>query len=119
MATFNFSKERILKSISAKKNFLVSIVSIVLFFFIGITYLSDIDPEIESVPNYDELIKNPYENYEKITERRNIKRLINNKQFIEMEYDENIVKIKEPEKRDDLFLRSFEIRNSSAFLNLF
>ena len=107
MAILNLNKEKILKSINNRKNFLVSLVVFVLFFFIGITYLGNVDPKIESVPNYSELIRNPYESYEKITERRNIKKLISNEQFIEMEYDENLVRIKEPEERGDLFLKSF------------
>ena len=107
MTIFNFNKKRILKSISDKKNFLASIVAIVLFFLIGIFSLGNIDPKIESVPNYNELTKNPHENYEKIINRRNIKKLISNKQFIEMEYDENLIKTEYSQKRDDLFLKSF------------
>lgn len=107
MAIFNLSKKRILRLISDKKDFLASVVAIVLFFLIGILCLGNINPKIESIPNYNELTKNPYESYEKITNRRNIKTLISNKQFIEMEYDENLIKEEYSQRRDDLFLKSF------------
>lgn len=107
MTIFNLSKKRILRLISDKKDFLASVVAIVLFFLIGTFYLGNINPKIESIPNYNKLTKNPYENYEKITNRRNIKTLISNKQFIEMEYDENLIKEEYPQRRDDLFLKSF------------
>ena len=107
MTIFNFNKKRILKSIRDKKDFLASIVALILFFLIGTFCLGNINPKIESIPNYNELTKNPYESYEKITNRRNIKKLISNKQFIEIEYDEDLVKIEYPQKRDDLFLKSF------------
>lgn len=103
----NFNKKRILKLISGKKDFLASVVAIVLFLLIGISYLGNVRPKIESIPNYSELIKNPYESFERITSRRDIKTLINNEQFIKMEYDENLIKKEYPQKRDDLFLKSF------------
>ncbi|MCK5466621.1 hypothetical protein KAI56_03980 [Candidatus Parcubacteria bacterium] len=107
MAIFNLNKKRILKLISDKKDFLASVIALVLFSLIGTFCLGNINPKIESIPNYNELTKNPYESYEKITNRRNIKRLISNKQFIEMEYDENLIKVEYSQKRDDLFLKSF------------
>ena len=101
------NKEKILKLINSKKDFLVSLVVIFLFFLIGTICLRNVNPEIESVPNYYKLTKNPYESYERIINRRNIKKLINNKQFIEMEYDENLVKEEYPQERVDPFLKSF------------
>lgn len=106
ISNFKF-KEKIFKLIRGKKDFLASIVVIFLFLWIGTTYLKDLNLAIESIPNYYELTENSYESYERITSRKNIKELIGNEQFIEMKYDENLVKEEDPQKKIDPFLKSF------------
>jgi len=106
ISNFKF-KRKISRLISSKKDFLASLVAIFLFLWLGNTYLKNVNPAIESVPNYYKLIKNPYESYERIADRKNIDKLIGNKQFIEMEYDEDLIKKEYPQKKIDPFLKSF------------
>lgn len=106
ISKFEF-KKKFLRLISDKKDFLSSIVVAVLFLWLGMTCFKSVSPEIENVSNYYKLIKNPYENYERITDRKNISKLINNEQFIEMKYDENLIKKEIPQKKIDPFLKSF------------
>ena len=106
ISNFQF-KKRIFKIISRKKDFLASTIVIVIFLWVGVICFKNVNPKIESVPNYYELIKNPYKSYERITDRKNIKKLIDNEQFIEMKYDENLIVEEPPQRKIDPFLKSF------------
>ncbi len=61
------------------------------------------------MPNYKELISNPYEDYEKLIKRASVKKIIGGKQFAELIYDNSLLEMKDLklERREDIFSEKF------------
>ncbi|MCK5122643.1 MAG: hypothetical protein KAQ87_00625 [Candidatus Pacebacteria bacterium] len=106
----NFRKDKIIKMIHKKKEAAMVVVAFfALFVFFGVTLVKIINIEVavEDAQNYNELVKNPYEEHENIMRRTKINDLIDNKQFEEMNYDPNLIIKKDPEIKINPFKESY------------
>lgn len=64
MKIINFSKE-ILKEVKKRKEIAFEIFIVVIFIFVAVSIFSDIKPTEKDIPNYDKLLKNNLNEYNK------------------------------------------------------
>lgn len=101
--------EKILNRAKKESN-LVAALAFTVFLFGFVAIFENIKVTEESVPDYRELIKNPYEEYERLIKRTNIKKLIESEQFKEMRYSDDLIKeinVDDTEKGKNPFLKMF------------
>ena len=106
----NFKEDKFLKQIKEKREIAMSLVVFVVFLVATAVILKDVNPTKENVPNYFELSRNPYLEYEELLDKTNMKKLISSRQFFEMRYNEDVVKEEETSMREDPFIEGFIIK---------
>ena len=109
----NFKEDKFLKQIKEKREIAMSLVVFVVFLIATAVILKDVNPTKENVPNYFELSRNPYLEYEELLDKTNMKKLISSRQFFEMRYNEDVVKEEETSMREDPFIEGFIIKYES------
>lgn len=100
-------KNRLIKQLEKSKEAIVSVFILLIFLVSSAIIAKDINPVKEDVLNYFELSKNPYVKYEELLNRTDLKKIMDNRQFLEMRYDENIIKEEDPFEREDPFMEKF------------
>ncbi len=100
-------KNRLIKQLENGKEVIISVFAFFAFLISSAVIIKNINPVKEDVPNYFELSKNPYVKYEELLDRADLKKIMDNRQFLEMRYDENIIKEEDPFERDDPFMDKF------------
>ncbi len=106
----NFGKDKIIKMIYKKKGMVMVIAAFfALLVFVGVALVKiiNIKVAVEDVQNYNELVKNPYEEQENIMRRTKMNDLIDNEQFKEMNYDPDLIIKKDPEIKINPFKESY------------
>ena len=106
-----------LRQLNRNKETAASIFTFLLFLAISAIIIKDINPVKENIPNYFELSKNPYVKYEKLLDRTDLKKIMDNRQFFEMKYDENIIKRKDPFIREDPFIMKMQTKRDNEKIN--
>lgn len=89
---------------------IISIIIFIVFLFSSFVLLKDVNVIKEDLPNYYELTKNPYREYEELIKKTDAKKLIESEQFIEMKYNDDLIKgtnIDDIEKGKNPFLKMF------------
>lgn len=89
---------------------IISILLFVVFLFSSFTFLKDVNMTEEDLSDYYELTKNPYEEYEELIKKTNAKKLIGSEQFIEMKYNDDLIKeinVSDIEDGKNPFLKMF------------
>ena len=84
-------KNRLIRQLGKSKEIVASVFALLIFLIVSAVIIKDINPAKENVPDYSELSKNPYVEYEELLNRTNLKKIIGSRQFLEMKYDENVV----------------------------
>ena len=108
MSSFTkIKKNRFIKQLEKSKEMIVSVFMFLVFLVSFAVIIKDINPVKEDVPNYFELSKNPYVKYEELLNRTDLKKIMDNRQFLEMRYDEDIVTEEDPFEREDPFIEKF------------
>lgn len=105
----NFGKNEIKKMIYRKKGMatvVVAFFALFVFLCVALTDIMNVKVVVEDVQNYDELIRNPYKEYENIMRKTKINDLINSEQFIEMKYNPDLIMEKDPEIKTNPFEKS-------------
>lgn len=100
---------KILNRVKKESN-IIAVVVFIVFLFSSVAIFEDINIIKEDVPEYNELTKNPYEEYERLIRRTNAKKLIESEQFIEMRYSNDLIKeinSDKVEKGKNPFLKMF------------
>lgn len=100
-------KNRLIKQLEKSKEVIVSVFMLLVFLVSAAVIAKEINPVKEDVPNYFELSKNPYVKYEELLNRTDLKKIMDNRQFLEMRYNENIIAEDDPFERDDPFIEKF------------
>lgn len=94
---------KIISQIRQRKDAIVSMILFILFFVIVGNHLLNIkEPDKSGSAS----IINPYEKYDRMLKGDNLKTLTENKQFIELRYNEKLdsfIQKTKPSKRDDIF----------------
>lgn len=88
----------------------ISILVFVMFLIGSFAFLKDVNVVEEDLSNYYELTKNPYREYEELIKKTNAKKLIESEQFIEMRYNDDLIKeinIDDIEKGKNPFSKMF------------
>ena len=101
-------KDKFIKWLSKNMEIYISIFAFFMFIIIFDTIIKDINPAKEDIPNYFELSKNPYIKYEKLLNKTDLKKIMENRQFLEMKYDENVIKKEEPLEKEDPFAEKID-----------
>lgn len=106
---FNAEKKKIIERLTSKKDLFLSLLVFVSFLLLTAKILSEVNPLTEEIPMYGELVSNPYEKYENLVKRANVKKIIDSEQFTKMKYDDNLVEvdIENIKKREDIFSKMF------------
>ena len=89
--TSKLNLKRILNKIKRESN-IIAVIVLFVFFLGSFFIMKDITVAEQDVPNYSELIKNPYKEYEKLIRKTNVKKLIESEQFMEMKYSDDLIK---------------------------
>jgi len=100
-------KNRFIRQLSKNMEIHISIFMFFIFLVVSVIIIKEINPVKENIPNYLELSKNPYVKYEELLNRTDLKKIMNNRQFLEMRYDENVVKKEDPLEKEDPFIERF------------
>ena len=100
-------KNKFMKQLGESKEIAVSVFALLIFLAASAVIIKDINPAKEDVPNYFELSKNPYVKYEKLLNRTDLRKIMDSRQFLEMRYDEDIVKKENPLEKEDPFVERF------------
>ena len=100
-------KNKFMKRLGKSKEAAVSVFVFLIFLIASAAIIKDINPAKEDVPNYFELSKNPYIKYEELLNRTDLKKIMDSRQFLEMRYDENIIKKEDPLEKEDPFIERF------------
>ena len=106
----DFRRNKIIKMIYRKKGMAMAVVAffaLFVFLCIVLTNLINVKIEVKDVQNYDELVRNPYKEYENIMRKTKANDLINSEQFIEMEYKPDLIIKKDPEIKTNPFEKSY------------
>ncbi|MCK4891189.1 MAG: hypothetical protein KAS78_00835 [Candidatus Pacebacteria bacterium] len=85
----------------------ISLLILFVFSYAAWSIINDVKIEIEDVPNYSELTKNPYEKFEKLVQKTKLQEVINSGQFMELKYEDSLIKEYESKKEKNLFLKKF------------
>ena len=102
----NLDARKILRKVKLGSN-AVSLLVLFVFSYVAWFMINDVKIKTEDVPNYGELTTNPYEKFEKLIKKTKLQEVINNRQFRELKYEDNLIKEYENEKEGNLFLRKF------------
>ena len=89
---------------------IISVIIFIVFLFGSFILLKNVSATEEELPNYYELTKNPYREYEELIKKTNAKKLIESEQFIEMKYNNDLMKginIDDIEKGKNPFSKMF------------
>ena len=100
-------KNKFIKQLDKNKEAIVSIFVFLIFLAASAVIIKDINPTKEDVPNYFELSENPYVKYEELLSRTDLKKIMDSRQFLEMRYDEDIIKKEDPFEKEDPFVEKF------------
>ena len=100
-------KNKFMKRLGKSKEAAMSVFVFLIFIIASAAIIKDINPAKEDVPNYFELSKNPYIKYEELLNRTDLKKIMDSRQFLEMRYDENIIKKEDPLEKEDPFIERF------------
>jgi len=101
------NKFKFMKQIGKSKEIAMSFFALLVFLVVSVVIIKDINPAKEDVPNYFELSKNPYVKYEKFLNRTDLRKIMDSRQFLEMRYNEDIVKKENPLEKEDPFAGRF------------
>jgi len=101
------NKFKFMKQIGKSKEIAMSVFALLVFLVVSVVIIKDINPAKEDVPNYFELSKNPYVRYEKFLDRADLRKIMDSRQFLEMRYNEDIVKKENPLEKEDPFAGRF------------
>ena len=101
-------KDRFIRELSKNTETYMSVFTFLIFLVISVVIIKEINPTKEDVPNYFELSKNPYIKYEELLNRKDLKKIMDNKQFLEMRYDENVIKKEDSLEKEDPFAERFD-----------
>ena len=101
-------KNRFIRQLNKNMEIYISIFTFFIFLVVSVIMIKEINPAKENIPNYFELSKNPYIKYEKLLNRTDLKKIMDNKQFLEMRYDENVIKKEDPFEKEDPFAERFD-----------
>lgn len=97
--------------IEEKGDIIIALVMFALFAsFVAYVFQGE-NPTTNDIPNYNEMIKNPYHEYEKMIENSKVKKLVKDEQFIEMKYNNNLsefIKGSSPGVKEDPFGSNFD-----------
>lgn len=89
---------------------IISVIIFIVFLFSSFVLLKDVNVTEEELPDYYELTKNPYREYEELIKKTNAKKLIESEQFMEMKYNDDLIKgtnISDIEKGKNPFSKMF------------
>ncbi len=100
-------KNRFVKRLDKNKEIAISIFVFLTFLAASAAIVKDINPIKEDIPNYFELSKNPYVKYEELLDRTDLKKIMDSRQFLEMRYDEDIIKKEDSFEKEDPFIEKF------------
>ncbi|MEA1937169.1 MAG: hypothetical protein U9N04_03600 [Patescibacteria group bacterium] len=100
-------KNKFIKQLGKNKEAVVSIFVFFIFLAASAVIIKNINPVKEDVPNYFELSENPYVEYEELLNRTDLKKIMDSRQFLEMRYDEDIIKKEDPLEKEDPFIERF------------
>lgn len=93
------------------REIVVSVFVFLIFLIASAVIIKNINPVKEDIPDYFELSKNPYVKYEELLDRVALKKIMENRQFLEMRYDENIIRKESLFIRKDPFIEKFGDEN--------
>ena len=88
----------------------MAVIVFIVFLSSSFIFLKDVSVTEEDLSNYYELTKNPYREYEELIKKTNAKKLIESEQFIEMRYNDDLIKeinIDDIEKGKNPFSKMF------------
>jgi len=97
----------VLKRIKIKKGCLVAIGAVVFFAIIIYLTLFKLEVTKEDISNYSELSVNPYEKFEENVNSDEVKNLVEDEQFKNIKYYDNLIEEKEYPVRENPFEKSF------------
>ena len=100
-------KNKFMKQLGKSKEIAVSVFVFLIFLIISAVIIKDINPAKEDVPDYFELSRNPYVKYEELLNRTDLRKIMDSRQFLEMRYDENVIKKEDPLEKEDPFIKRF------------
>ena len=100
-------KNKFMRQLGKSKEIAVSIFMFLIFLIASAVIIKDINPTKEDVPNYIELSKNPHMKYEELLNRTGLKKIMESRQFLEMRYNEDIIKKEDPLEKEDPFIEKF------------
>ncbi len=107
--------KRFIKGLSKNMEIYISIFTFFMFLVISVVIIKEVNPAKEDIPNYFELSKNPYTKYEKLLNRTDLKKIMDNKQFLEMRYDGNVIEKEYPLEKEDPFAEKFDDEYNDEF----
>ena len=96
-----------LEQIKIKKGYLMAAGAVVVFAAIVYFTLFKLEVDKEDVLNYSELNANPYEKFEESVNSDEVKKLVEDEQFQDIKYYNDLIEEKEYPKRENPFEKSF------------
>lgn len=100
-------KNKFIKRFKKNREIMISVFMFLMFLIASAMIIKNINPVKEDVPDYFELSKNPYVKYEKLLNRADLKKIMDSRQFLEMKYDEDIIKKEDSIEKEDPFAERF------------
>ena len=104
--------DKILDQLEGKKDIAIALVIFAIFSIFAVFIFQSESPTTQDIPDYNKLIKNPFEDYDKMMEKANVKKLVENEQYREMKYNTYLHKFiqedNSPQTNEDPFDSSFK-----------
>ena len=101
---FNFPS---FEQIKIGKNFLISAGAIIIFLIVVYFCLFNLEVTKDDLSNHSELNTNPYERFEKSVNSNEVKNLVEDSQFKDIKYYDDMVKERDCSERENPFEKSF------------